>query len=252
MLEPILESTRQRVAAMKTVYHYRSAAQGTPAPRDFSGALAQSGLSVIAEVKRRSPSRGDLAPDLDPAQQASLYAAGGASCISVLTEPHHFGGSDEDLRAARRVCDLPVIRKDFTLDERQIWEARAIGADAVLLIVAALGQDILERLHDSACEAGLAALVEVHDESEAERALAVGARIVGVNNRDLNTFAVSLTTAERLAPMLKDVPVTVAESGVHAGPDASRMRAAGYDAVLVGESLVRSPDPTALIREFRS
>ncbi len=222
-----------------------------PPPPDFRAALSAPGLSVIAEVKRRSPSRGSLAADLDPVLQSKRYAEGGASAISVLTEPSHFGGSNADLEAVRNSVSVPTLRKDFTLDPVQIWEAKAIGAGAVLLIVAILDDDTLAALHAEASLAGLAALVEVHSEEEAERALAIGAEIIGVNNRDLSTFETDLATAERIAPLIAGVAVKVGESGIHTAPDARRMAAAGYDAVLVGESLVRSQDPSALIRQLR-
>jgi indole-3-glycerol phosphate synthase len=209
-------------------------------------------MSVIAEVKRRSPSRGDLAPDLDPAIQAGRYAAGGAAAISVLTEPEFFGGSAGDLTTVVRKTGIPVLRKDFILDESQIWEARSWGASAVLLIVAALDDAQLTDLIGSAAEVGLDALVEVHDTEEARRAVDAGAEIVGVNNRDLRDFSVDLATAEKVAPLLADVEVTVAESGIFVGADAKRMAAAGYDAVLVGEALVKAEDPAALIEELRA
>lgn len=248
MLARILDATRDRIDALPSERDLRARAADAPPARDMAGALMADGLSVIAEVKRRSPSRGDLDPDLDPARQAGRYADGGAAAVSVLTEPFFFSGSDADLAAVRATVSVPVLRKDFTLDPRQVWEARAIGADAVLLIVAALDDDTFRRLHETAGEAGLAALVEVHDEAEAERAVAAGARIVGVNNRDLATFQVDLGTSERIAPMLSDIPVRVGESGVSTPADAARMAAAGYHAVLVGEALVRSDDPAALIR----
>lgn len=251
MLEPILEDTRRRIERLPPVDVLRERARTAPPVRGFGGALAGPGLSVIAEVKRRSPSRGELAADLDPADRAGRYAAGGASAISVLTEPDHFSGSDEDLVRARKAAGIPILRKDFTLDPRQIWEARAIGADAILLIVAALDQDVLVELLGTAEEVGLDVLVEVHDEDEAERALDAGAVIVGVNNRDLTTFDVDLATAERIAPMLEGVRVRVAESGIFDGSDARRMEAVGFDAVLVGEALVRADDPEGLIRSLR-
>lgn len=251
MLEPILAATRQRVEAMQSLRHYRDRAGEGGEVRPFQSALAGDHLAVIAEVKRRSPSRGVLARDLDPAAQAARYASGGAACISVLTEPDFFSGSNSDLIAVRAACPLPVLRKDFTLDPRQIWEARAIGADAILLIVAALDDSTLSRLHDTSLEVGVAALVEVHTAAEAERALALGATLVGVNNRNLDSFVVDLATSEQLADLLAGVPVKVAESGIHLPRDAARMRAAGFDAVLVGEALVTAVDPSALIAELR-
>lgn len=251
MLEPILESTRARLASMPPIRELEARCADAPPVRGFGDALLSPVLGVIAEVKRRSPSRGDLVPDLDPVECATAYERGGASAVSVLTEPHHFAGSDDDLVAVRSVVGVPVLRKDFTLDPAQIWEARALGADAILLIVAALDDPTLKALHETAAEVGVDALVEVHDETEAERALAAGARIVGVNNRDLTTFDIDLSTSERLATLLSDCDVTVAESGILEAGDARRMEAAGYDAVLVGESLVRSGDPASAIVALR-
>ncbi len=252
MLEPIVASTRARLAGLlPKADELRDLATALPATRGFARALTAPGLSVIAEVKRRSPSRGVLAASLDPADRAGRYEAGGAAAISVLTEPDHFDGSDGDLRAVRAAVSVPVLRKDFTLDPVQVWEARAIGADAVLLILAILDDHAAAELLAVAAEAGLDALVEVHTETEAERAVALGAAIVGVNNRDLATFEVDLATSERLGPILEGAAVRVAESGIHTGEDAFRLRDAGYDAVLVGESLVRSDDPAELLRELR-
>jgi indole-3-glycerol phosphate synthase len=252
MLEPILETTRARLNLLPPLTELLARCADAPAVRDFAGALGAPGLGVVAEVKRRSPSRGPLALDLDPVERAVAYERGGAAAVSVLTEPDHFSGSDADLMAVRASISLPVLRKDFTLTPAQIWEARAIGADAILLIVAALDDAMLRALHDTAAEAGVAALVEVHDEREAERALQAGARIVGVNNRDLTTFHVDLATSERLAPMLADCDLTIAESGILEPSDAARMSAAGYDAILVGESLVRSGDPGAALAALRT
>ncbi|MEX0757344.1 MAG: indole-3-glycerol phosphate synthase TrpC [Acidimicrobiia bacterium] len=251
MLEPIVESTRRRIAEISHLTGaLRGEALSTAPARSLRAALVSDRLTVIAEFKRRSPSRGMLASNLDPAVRAKEYEAGGAAAISVLTEPDHFDGSDDDLRAVRASTRLPVLRKDFTLDESQIWQARVLGADAVLLIVALLSDDQLAHFLGVAREAGLEALVEVHTDGEAERAVAAGPTIVGVNNRDLTTFDVDLATAEQIAARLVDVPVTVAESGIFTAADAGRMRRAGYDAVLVGESLVKSGDPAAGIREL--
>ena len=222
------------------------AAAASPA-RDFVGALGAPGLSIISEFKRASPSRGLLNSSMDPATQAVAYESGGAAAMSVLTEPTYFLGSAEDLIAARSAVSLPVIRKDFTLDPLHVWEARAMGADAILLIVAILDDATLATLLATAREAGLGALVEVHDSDEARRAVDVGAECVGVNNRDLTTFAVDLATAEVVAPIIEGVAVTVAESGIHGPADAARMKEAGFDALLVGEYLVRSRDPRGAI-----
>ena len=233
----------------------------TPAPRPFAGALAAAlaagrttgphGLAVIAEVKRRSPSKGPLAPDLDPAGAAREYARGGAACLSVLTDEQFFGGSAADLAAARDASRLPVLRKDFTVGPRDVCDARLMGADAVLLIVAALADDELSALHELAGRAGLDALVEVHDEGELERALALGPRLVGVNQRDLTTFDADPARAERLAARIPPEVVAVAESAIRGADDARRLADAGYDAVLVGESLVTSGDRTAAVRALR-
>ena len=212
--------------------------------RDFVGALvagrAARGMAVISEVKRRSPSRGDLDPSLDPAAVAAEYEAGGASCLSVLTDAEFFGGSPADLVAARSACSLPVLRKDFTVGPLDVCDARAMGADAVLLIVAALGDGELTSLHALAVDLGLAPLVEVHEGRELDRALDAGARLVGVNQRDLRTFEVDRERALRLGERIPDGVVAVAESGIRDAADVERLAAAGYTAVLVGETLVRA------------
>ncbi|HZT66917.1 MAG TPA: indole-3-glycerol phosphate synthase TrpC [Acidimicrobiales bacterium] len=226
------------------------AARAEPPPRPFAAALAGDRLAVIAEIKRRSPSKGDLAPHLSPAKLAAAYAAGGAACLSVLTDEEFFSGSPTDLAEARAAVTLPVLRKDFTVSPADVCDARLMGADAVLLIVAALTDAELSELGRLAADLGLAALVEVHDEREAERALAAGATVVGVNQRDLFTFEVDPARAERVAAALPDGVVKVAESGIRHAEDAARLAGAGFDAVLVGESLVRSADPTAAVRSM--
>ncbi|MFP5332334.1 MAG: indole-3-glycerol phosphate synthase TrpC [Acidimicrobiia bacterium] len=249
MLEPIVETTRRRIAELHPA-DLRARAADAPPTRPFEAALLADRLTVIAEFKRRSPSRGLLITDVAPETRAKQYEEGGAAAISVLTEPDHFDGSNEDLVAVKTATTVPVLRKDFTLDETQVFEARAIGADAILLIVAILSDDQLAHLHGVATQLGMAALVEVHTDEEAAHARQIGPRIVGVNNRDLRTFDVDLATAERIAAQLTDIPVTVGESGIFTADDARRMRAAGYDAVLVGEALVKSGDPQAAIREL--
>jgi indole-3-glycerol phosphate synthase len=206
--------------------------------RDFAGALSAPGLSVISEIKRASPSAGFIR-EADPAEWGARYETEGASCLSVLTEPERFKGSLEDLDAARNATTLPVIRKDFTVDEAQVIEA-GTRADAVLLIAALFDAAALARYVSLAIEVGLTPLVEVHDEEEAELALESGARVIGVNNRDLRDFTVDLGTFERLAPRLAGATL-VAESGVKAPDDARRLRDAGADAVLVGEAAMRDP-----------
>ena len=251
MLERILDATKDRVADLRT---RRAAvmekAEAAASPPSFEHALTRPGLAVIAEIKRRSPSRGDLDMDLNAVEQARRYAAGGAAALSVLTEPVFFAGHPDDLVAARATTGLPILRKDFVIESLQIWEARAMGASAVLLIAAALTPNELAALIDDAGRAGIGSMVEVHTTEEAKLSLDLGARIIGVNNRDLSSFEVDLTTAEEIAPFLSDAAVTVAESGIFSGSDAGRMRDAGYDAVLVGEALVRSSDPSALIKEL--
>jgi indole-3-glycerol phosphate synthase len=223
-----------------------------PAARGFRAALLRTaGLAVIAEVKRRSPSKGDLFADLDPAVLAGRYEAGGASGLSVLTDREFFGGSPDDLVAARAACGLPVLRKDFTVCERDVLDARVMGADAVLLIAAALSPAELARFHRLAVEVGLDVLVEIHDERELDAAMAAGATTVGVNQRDLVTFQVDHARAVRMASVIPDGVVKVAESGVRGPADARSLADAGYHAVLVGESLVTAPDPAAAIRALR-
>jgi indole-3-glycerol phosphate synthase len=208
------------------------------------------GVSVIAEVKRRSPSKGELAEIPAPAALAQAYARGGAAAISVLTEERRFGGSLADLRAVRAAVDLPVLRKDFIVTPYQLLEARAAGADLALLIVAALDDDALRSLHDEARELGLTVLVEVHDEPETERAVALGAELIGVNARNLRTLAVDPDTFGRLAPQVPEDRVLVAESGIADPDDVARFADQGARVVLVGEALVRDGDPEAAVREL--
>lgn len=220
-------------------------------PRDPMPAFRASGLSVIAEVKRRSPSKGDLAAIPDPAALATAYAAGGADAISVLTEERRFSGSLADLDAVRATVDTPLLRKDFVVTDYQVLEARAHGADLVLLIVAALDDAQLHDLHDAVRGLGMTALVEVHDEAEVERAAALGADLVGVNARNLKTLDVDPEAFGRLAPLLPDGTVRVAESGIGGPDDAARYADLGADVVLVGEALVRQGDPTAAVAAMR-
>ena len=193
-----------------------------------------------------------MAADLDPAEVASAYAEGGAACLSVLTDVDHFGGSPADLQAARAAVDLPVIRKDFTVALHDVYDARLMGADAVLLIAAALNDDELAQFADAASQVGLTALFEIHDEVELERALAVNAQVVGVNQRDLVTFEVDQDRAVRMAPQIPAGLVRVAESGVRGPEDATVLYSAGFDAVLVGESIVTSGERAAAVRALRS
>jgi indole-3-glycerol phosphate synthase len=223
-----------------------------PAPYDPIPVFGSPGLSVIAEVKRRSPSKGALADIADPAALAAAYAAGGADAISVLTEQRRFGGSLEDLRAVRAAVSTPVLRKDFIVTGYQLLEARAAGADLVLLIVAALDGSLLEELHQQARSLGLTVLTEVHDEDEIGRVVDVGAELVGVNARDLRTLEVHRDTFGRLATLLPDDVVKVAESGIGGPEDAARYAAQGADVVLVGEALVRDGDPRAAVAAIKA
>jgi indole-3-glycerol phosphate synthase len=254
-LADILARKQDEVAARRAAEPERelaARARDAAPPRAFAAALSLPGgpARVIAEVKRASPSAGAIDASLDAPAQARRYAAAGAAAISVLTDGPGFGGSLEDLAKVRAAVDVPLLRKDFVVDAYQLLEARAAGADAALLIVAALDADALRRLHEACGALGLAALVEVHDAREAEIALAAGARIVGVNNRDLRTFHVDLAVSERLLPALPRDVRGVAESGVRTPDDARRLRRAGAANLLVGEALVRARDPGALLAEM--
>jgi indole-3-glycerol phosphate synthase len=226
----------------------RAALADVDPPHDPMPHLRGAGSSVIAEVKRRSPSKGDLAEIADPTALARQYAAGGAAAISVLTEGRRFGGSLDDLRAVRAAVDTPLLRKDFVIEPYQVLESRVAGADLVLLIAAALDDDMLRRLHDLAGELGLTVLVEVHDEAETARAVDLGAELVGVNARNLKTLEVDVDTFGRLAPQIPDDRVLVAESGIATPVDVKRYVAEGARAVLVGEALVRDGDPEGAVR----
>lgn len=245
VLGGIVARSRERVEQRKNALpleHLKASPEA--APRGFAKALARpAAVNVIAEFKRRSPSRGIIREDLEPADVARAYERGGAAALSVLTEEDHFGGSLQDLRAARAATALPALRKDFVVDPYQVWEARAAAADAVLLIVAALDDRALATLLAAAKETGLDALVEVHDRAELERALRHDVRLVGVNNRDLRTMAVRLETSLSLASAIPDDVVAVAESGLRTAEDLTRLRDAGFDAFLIGEHLMQAPDP---------
>jgi indole-3-glycerol phosphate synthase len=221
-------------------------------PKDFVGALRRPHLAVIAEMKQRTPSMGVLTEDYRPIDLARTYAEGGAAAISVLTHMAGFGGRPEHIQAARLATNLPILRKDFITDPYEIGEARAAGGDAVLLIVAAVEPVELRRLLAVVRSRGLSALVEVHDENEVSVAVEAGAQVVGVNHRDLRTFEVDLGLTERLRKLVPSGVVLVAESGIHSVEDARRMREAGADAILVGEMLMRAPDPAASLRELAS
>jgi len=221
------------------------------APQDFEGAVRGEGIKFIAEIKRASPSKGWLCPDLDVAALARSYARGGAAAISVLTEPNWFKGGLTDLATARRATHLPLLRKDFILDSYQVYEARAFGADAILLITALLSLSELSALMEIARGLGMAALVEVHSEPEVKRALDAKANPIGINNRNLADFGVDLGTTLKLRPLIPPDVAVVSESGIKSYADVSALQAAGINAVLVGETLVSSPDPEAKLRELR-
>lgn len=249
--EILVTADRRAEQARARVGEFHTRAAAAPVRRSLEDALGAPGLGIIAELKRRSPSAGVIAAATDPVARARSYESGGCAAISVLTEPHYFDGSLEDLEAVRDAVSVPVLRKDFTRDPAQIWEARASGADAVLLIVAALDDRALSACLRESESIGIDAIVEVHTEAEAGRAMDSRARIVGVNNRDLATFVTDLGVAERIAPMIADAPVRIAESGVSSVAGARRMAAAGYDAILVGEALMRHDDPAALVTQLR-
>ncbi|KRE99680.1 indole-3-glycerol phosphate synthase [Nocardioides sp. Soil777] len=251
VLDQIIVGVREDLAgreAVRPLADVRAALADVDPARDPMPHFRAPGSSVIAEVKRKSPSKGDLADIPDPASLAAAYAAGGAAAISVLTERRRFGGSLDDLVAVRAAVETPVLRKDFIVTSYQLVEARAAGADLALLIVAALDDDDLRRLHDEARELGLTVLVEVHDEAETERAVALGAELVGVNARNLKTLAVDNDTFGRLAPLVPEDRVLVAESGISGPDDVTRFVGEGARAVLVGEALVRDGDPTGAVR----
>ncbi len=245
-LDDIVAAHRRRAAADDRDWRARLGA-AIPRRPTLRAALRAEHVAVIAEVKRRSPSRGPLAPDLDPGALAAAYEAGGAAAVSVLTDEEFFGGCAEDLRRAVAATRRPVLRKDFVVSENDVLDAASWGAAGLLLIVAALSDDALARLLHVARQLGLDALVEVHDEAELERALAVGADLVGINQRDLHTFAVDQERALRVAALADPSVVLVAESGLRDERDVAALAAAGIDAVLVGESLVTSEDPEAAV-----
>jgi indole-3-glycerol phosphate synthase len=243
--EAEIEALRPRAAEL------RDRARASAPARDFEQALArQPKVRVIAEVKRRSPGAGDIRPGLDPAALARAYAEHGAAALSVLTDGPWFGGRLDDLEAARGAVQLPALRKDFTLDRIQIDEARTAGADAILLIVRILADERLADLHGYALERGMAALVEVHDAAELDRAIEIGARVVGINNRDLATFSTDLAVTEGLLHRLPAGTVVVSESGIRRVDDVERLGRAGVDAVLVGETILRATSPGAMVADL--
>lgn len=255
VLQRILETKRAAVARLKAERSLESLEAELPEelPRDFEQALLDDverrGTGLIAEIKKASPSRGLIRDDFDPAALARAYASGGASCLSVLTEEPNFQGADAHLVAARDACPLPVLRKDFILERWQIYESRLLGADCVLVILAAIEDDGLALdLVLEARDLEMAALVEVHDEEEMDRALALPSPLVGINNRNLRTLEVDLATTERLAPRVTPDRILVCESGIHVPDDIMRMQASGASCFLVGESLMREDDVEAATR----
>jgi len=250
-LEAILSATRERIADLRPrAQELARRAAATPEPRRFAPALVGPTIGVIAEVKRRSPSAGAIREDLNPVAHARAYEQGGAVAISVLTDERHFGGTLDDLSRVTRCVSVPVLRKDFMLDELQLYEARIAGASAVLLIARALAPARLRALADAARGLALDVLVEVHAEAELDLALGVEPAAVGVNSRDLGTFAVDLGLAERLLARVPAGVPAVAESGIETRADVGRMAAAGADLVLVGSSVARTADPEAAVREL--
>jgi indole-3-glycerol phosphate synthase len=257
ILQRILARKAEEVAersARRPLAQVRADAQQAAPVRGFRAALAarlaRGEAAVIAEVKRASPSKGLLRADFDPAAIAASYERGGAACLSVLTDRDFFQGDDAYLQQARAACALPVLRKDFTVDPYQVWEARALGADAVLLIAAALDDARLARLNDAAGAAGLDVLVEVHDAGELERALRLAPPLLGINNRNLRTFDTRLETTLDLRDRVPEGTLLVTESGIHGVDDVARMRAAGVHAFLVGEAFMRADDPGARLAEL--
>ncbi|HVV32726.1 MAG TPA: indole-3-glycerol phosphate synthase TrpC [Vitreimonas sp.] len=252
VLDKIIAYKREEVAARKqasSLAGLERTIAASPPPRGFAASLARAApKALIAEVKKASPSKGLIRADFDAAALARAYQAGGAACLSVLTDGPSFQGSEENLRLARAAADLPVLRKDFMIDPWQIAESRAIGADAILIIMAAVDDVLAHEVFDAASGYGLDALVETHDEAEVDRAVALGANLIGINNRSLKTFVTDLAVAERLASRVPRDRLIVAESGINAPADIARLQRAGARAFLVGESLMRQSDVAAATR----
>lgn len=238
-----IEVAQRRAERSVTALDHRAAGQSVP--RGFEAALrikAETGFALIAEIKKASPSKGLIRANFQPVDHAKAYEAGGAMCLSVLTDAPYFQGHEDYLKAARTACDLPVLRKDFMVDPWQVAEARSIGADAILVIVAALEDSVMAEIEAAAIERNMDVLVEVHDEAEMERAAKLKSRLIGVNNRDLKTFITDLTTTERLAPLAPEGTLLVGESGINSHADCQRLAEAGIRTFLVGESLMRQED----------
>ena len=256
VLSEILSKKRERVGAAQatiTLVQLRERVRPAANPHALRAALLKDGINIIAEFKRRSPSKGIIRADVSPEQMALSYQSGGAVALSVLTEEDYFSGSLDDLRAVKATVQLPVLRKDFVFDEYQVYESAAAGADAILLIVAALTDESLSRLRRVAeDELQMDTLVEVHTGAEMKRAAASGATLIGVNNRDLRTFAVSLETSHSLARQAPANAVLVSESGLHSAHDLMRLRVSGYRGFLIGETLMRAGDPADALRALRA
>jgi indole-3-glycerol phosphate synthase len=251
ILDRIVESRREAIAHRKRVLPdvaLKMAVEKAGPPRDFAGALSRDRSNVIAELKKASPSRGVIREEYAPVELAASLAAAGAAALSVLTEEEFFLGSLADLKAARKAAEIPVLRKDFIFDPWQVWEARAAGADAFLLIAAILSDDTLRELIELGRSLGMEPLVEVHSREELDRVLAAGARIVGVNNRDLRDFQVRVETSLELIEAIPETCIAVSESGLRTHDDLARLRLAGFDAFLIGEHLMREADPAAKLR----
>ncbi len=253
MLDRIIAQKRMDVEQRKSIMplsRLKERIAQQPAPLDFALALGGDHTRLIAEVKRASPSRGVICPDFNPVELARSYAQGGAAAISVLTEANYFDGSIDYLAAIREKTQLPLLRKDFIFDPYQVYESRAYGADALLLIVSILSQEQLEELLSLSHSLGLSCLVEVHNEGEVERALLSQAKIIGINNRDLATFTVDINTTRRLRPLIPQERTVVSESGIRSRSDVEKLRGWGVNAVLVGEALVTASDVPAMVREL--
>ncbi len=253
ILERIVAARRQALAQAKQTTpaaKLEERAAAAPPPRDFATALRRDGLNIIAELKKTSPSRGLLRAAYNPAALAPALEAAGACALSVLTEPEFFQGSLEDLQTVRKLVDVPVLRKDFLFDSYQLFEARAAGADAFLLIAAILSPSELRQLITLGKQLGMSALVEVHTREELERALEAGAEIIGINNRNLKTFSVDVETSLQLIEAIPDSGLAVSESGLRSHDDLKRLRAAGFDAFLIGEHLMQAAEPSAALKKL--
>jgi indole-3-glycerol phosphate synthase len=253
ILDRIVDARRESIAHRKRVLPdvaLKLAVGKADAPRDFAGALSRDGFNVIAELKKASPSRGLIREEYTPADLARQLEGAGAAALSVLTEEEFFSGSLADLKAARKATRIPILRKDFIIDPWQVWEARAAGADAFLLIAAILSDQALSELLDLGRSLGMEPLVEVHAREEVARAIAVGARIIGVNNRDLRNFNVRVETSFELVEAIPEECIAVSESGLRMHGDLARLRGAGFDAFLIGEHLMRQSDPAVPLREL--